>query len=93
MNCSTGQFLPLLSFCQPQPQHAAPLSLPKWVTSDNLELVPQGYKGGNVTAEEPPMSFSPFISSVDCSLISHFSFKNFITIAFPDLAGDLEIPI
>ena len=46
-----------------------------------------------VTVEEAPISFSPFISSVDCSLISHFSFNDCITLVFLDLAGDLEIQI
>ena len=45
-----------------------------------------------VTAEEPPTSFSPF-SLVDCTLISHFSFNDFMAVAFPDLAGDLDIQI
>ena len=40
--------------------------------------------------EEPPTSFSLF-SFTDCTLLSHFSFNDFIVIAFPDLAGDLDI--
>ena len=66
-----------------------PLSLPKWVTWEDLESGPQGYERGNVTVEEPPTSFSPF-SLVDCTLLSHFSFNDFIAIAFLDLARDLE---
>ena len=62
------------------------------MTLEDFELVPQGYEGGNVTVEEAPTSFSPF-SLVDCMLLSYFSFNNFITIAFPDLAGDLDIQI
>ena len=42
--------------------------------------------------EEAPTSFSPF-SLVDCTLLSHFSFNDFIAIAFPDLAGDLDAQI
>ena len=45
-----------------------------------------------VTVEKIPTSFSPF-SLVDCMLISHFSFDDFITIAFLDLAGDLDSQI
>ena len=74
---------------QPQPQLTHPLSLPEWVTLEDFELVPQGYKRGNVTVEEAPTSFSPF-SLVDCTLLSHFSINDFITVAFPDLAGDLN---
>ena len=77
---------------QLQLQHAALLSLPKWATLADFELVPQGYEGGNVTVEEPPISFSPF-SLADCMLLSHFSFKDFIAVAFPDLAKDLDIQI
>ena len=46
----------------------------------------------SVTVEEAPTSFSPF-SPVNCILLSHFSFNDFITVAFPDLAGDLDIQI
>ena len=52
----------------------------------------QDYKGGNVTVQEAPISFSPF-SLVDCMLLSHFSFNDFTTIAFLDLARDLDIQI
>ena len=45
-----------------------------------------------VTVEDPPISFSPF-SLVDCTMLSHFSFNDFVAIAFPDLAGDLDIQI
>ena len=77
---------------QPQPQLALPLSLPKWVTLEDFEPVSQGYNGGNVTVEEAPTSFSPF-SLVDCMLLSHFSFNDFVAIAFLDLARDLDIQI
>ena len=68
---------------------ALPQSLPEWVTSEDFESVPQGYEGGNVTVEEAPTSFSPF-SLVNCMLLSHFSFDDFITVTFPDLAKDLD---
>ena len=42
--------------------------------------------------EGVPPSFSPF-SLADCTLLSHFSINDFITIAFPDLAGDLDVLI
>ena len=74
---------------QLQPQLALALSLPEWVTSEGFEPAPQDYEGGNVMVEEVPTSFSPF-SLVDCTLLSHFSFNNFITIAFPDLTRDLD---
>ena len=45
-----------------------------------------------VTVEEPPIPFSPF-SSADCTMLNHFSFNDFIAIAFPDLAGDLDVQI
>ena len=38
------------------------------------------------------MSFSPF-SIADCTMLSHFSFNDFIAIAFPDLARDLNVQI
>ena len=74
---------------QLQLQLTHPLSLPKWVTLEDFELVSQDYNGGNVTVEEAPTSFSPF-SLVDCMLLSHFSFNDFFAVAFPDLAGDLD---
>ena len=77
---------------QPQPWLAHTLSLSEWVTSDDLELVPQGYSGGNVMIEEPSYSFSPFSAS-DCTLFSHFSFDDFVAVAFLDLAGDLNVQI
>ena len=77
---------------QPQLQHTHPLSLPEWATSGDFEPVSQDYNGGNVTVEGAPISFSPF-SSVDCTLLSHFSFNDFVTVAFLDLARDLDIQI
>ena len=46
----------------------------------------------HVTVEETPTSFSPF-SLVDCMLLSHISFNDFVTVAFLDLAGDLDTQI
>ena len=77
---------------QPQLQHAHPLSLPEWVTSEDFESEPQGYDRGNVMVEEAPISFSPF-TMADCTLFSHFPFNDFIAIAFPDLAEDLNTQI
>ena len=74
------------------PQLTHPLTLPEWATLEGFESVPQGYKGGNVTVLEAPTSFSLF-SLVDCMLFSHFSFSDFIAVAFLDLAGDLDIQI
>ena len=74
---------------QLQLQLTLALSLLGWVTSEDFELVPQDYEGGNVTVEEVPTSFSPF-SLVDCMLLSHFSFNDFVAIAFPDLTRDLD---
>ena len=73
---------------QLQPQHALHLSLPEWATWDNLESESQGYEGGNVTVEAPT-SFSP-LSLTDCMLYSHFSFNNFVMLAFLDLTRDLD---
>ena len=73
---------------QPRPAHLPP----KWLTEGIFESGPRNYDGGNVTIEDPPMTFSPF-SSVDCTLLSHFSFNDFVAVAFPDLAGDLDIQI
>ena len=77
---------------QLQPWLVHPLSLPEWATSEGYELVPQGYRGGNVMVEEAPISFSPF-SLTNCTLLSHFSFNDFVAVAFLDLARDLDIQI
>ena len=45
-----------------------------------------------VTIEDAPIPFSPFLA-VNCTMLNHFSFEDFIAIAFPDLAGDLDIQI
>ena len=47
---------------------------------------------GFVTIEDPPVPFSPF-SFANCTMLDHFSFNDFIAIAFPDIAGDLDIQI
>ena len=59
---------------------APALSWPK-----DMKLVP-------VMVEEAPTSFSPF-SLVDCTLLSDFSFNDFVIIAFLDLARDLDTQI
>ena len=46
----------------------------------------------SVMVEEAPISFSP-CSPVNCTLLSHFSFSDFIAVAFPDLVGDLDTQI
>ena len=75
---------------QPQLQLMHPP--PEWLTDGVLKSESRNYNGGNVTVEEPPTSFSPF-SSTNCTLFSHFSFNDFIAVAFPDLAGDLDVQI
>ena len=45
-----------------------------------------------VTIEDVPIPFSPF-SAADCTMLNHFSFEDFVAIAFPDIAGDLDIQI
>ena len=39
-----------------------------------------------------PTLFSPF-SLTDCMLLSHFSFNDFVVVAFLDLARDLDTQI
>ena len=75
---------------QSQPQLAH--SPPEWLTDGVLKSESQRNNGGNVTVEDPPISFSPF-SPADCTMFSHFSFNDFVAIAFPDLARDLDIQI
>ena len=43
----------------------------------------------SVTVVEASISFSLF-PSTDCTLYSHFSFDDFVRIAFPDLTRDLD---
>ena len=61
------------------------VSLPQSQTLSHTEV-------RSVTVMEAPTSFSPF-SPTDCMLYSHFSFNDFVAIAFLDLAGDLETQI
>ena len=75
---------------QPQPLLALPL--PNWLTEEVFESGSRSNDGGNVTVEEPPIPFSPF-SLADCTMLNHFSFNDFIAIAFPDIAGDLDVQI
>ena len=75
---------------QPLPQRAH--LPPEWLTEGIIESGSRNYEGGNVTVEEPPIPFSPF-SLTDCTLLNHFSFEDFVTVAFPDIAGDLDIQI
>ena len=75
---------------QPQPQLTHPP--PEWLEEGVFELESQNNDGGNVTVEDPSVSFSPF-SLVDCTMLSHFSFNDFVALAFPDLARDLDAQI
>ena len=45
-----------------------------------------------VMVVDTPTSFSPF-SPANCTLYSHFSFNDFIAIAFLDLTEDLDTQI
>ena len=64
---------------QPQPLHAHPP--PDWLTDGRFESGSQSNNGGNVTVEDLPISFSPF-SLADCTMLDHFSFNDFVAIAF-----------
>ena len=75
---------------QPQPLLAHPL--PNWLTNGVLESESRSNDWGNVMVENPPIPFSPF-SLADCTTLSHFSFNDFVAIAFPDLARDLDTQI
>ena len=75
---------------QLQPQHTHPL--PEWLTEGIFESESRSNDGGNVTVEDPPVPFSPF-SLADCTLLSHFTFNDFVAIAFPDIVRDLDIQI
>ena len=75
---------------QPLPQHV-PLP-PEWLTEGIFESGSRNNNRGNVTVEVPPIPFSPF-SLADCTLLNHFSFNDFVAIAFPDIARDLDIQI
>ena len=86
---SAGSLVMWAPVVQLQPWLAHPLFLPEWATLEDFESVLQGYEGGNVMIEEAPTSFLLF-SLVNCTLTSHFSFNDFIMVAFPDLARDLD---
>ena len=75
---------------QLQLQHVHPL--PEWLVGGIFESESRSNDGGNVTVEGPPIPFSPF-SLTDCTMLSHFSFNDFVAVAFPDIAGDLDIQI
>ena len=75
---------------QLQPQHAR--LPPEWLTEGMFKSGSRNYGGGNVMVEGPPTPFSPF-SLTNCTLLNHFSFEDFIVVAFPDIAGDLDIQI
>ena len=75
---------------QPQLQLTRPL--PEWLTNEVFKSGSQSNDEGNVMIEDPPASFSPF-SPVDYTMLNYFSFNDFIAIAFPDLAGDLDVQI
>ena len=75
---------------QPQPQLVHPL--PEWLMEERFKSGSRSNDRGNVTIEGPPIPFSPF-SSVDCTMLNHFSFNDFVAIAFLDIAGDLDVQI
>ena len=75
---------------QPQPQLMHPP--PEWLTEGIFESGSQSNNEGNVTVEEPPIPFSPF-PLTNCTMLSHFSFNDFVVVAFPDIARDLDIQI
>ena len=66
--------------------------LPEWLNYGLFKLGSRSNDRGNVMVEDPPVPFSPF-SSTDCTMLSHFSFNDFVAVAFLDLAGDLDIQI
>ena len=78
------------NIAQPQPLHVR--LPPDWLTEGIFKPESRSNDGGNVTVEDTPISFSPF-SLADCTLLEHFSFNDFVAIAFPDIAGDLDIQI
>ena len=75
---------------QPQPLHVRPP--PEWLTEGIFKSGSRSNDGGNVMVEGPPIPFSPF-SLADCTMLGHFSFNDFVAIAFLDIAGDLDIQI
>ena len=75
---------------QLQPQHMHPP--PDWLTEGIFESGSRNNDEGNVTVEDPPIPFSPF-SPADYTMFSHFSFNDFVALAFLDIAGDLDLQI
>ena len=63
---------------------------PDWLTEGTFKPGSRSNDRGNVMVEGPPIPFSPF-SLADCTMLSHFSFDDFVAIAFLDLAGDLDV--
>ena len=53
---------------------------------------PSRLNARTVTIEDVPIPFSPF-SATDCTMLNYFSFEDFVAVAFPDLARDLDIQI
>ena len=79
----------------PGPEPSTPTTVWCFQCQEYIQYVPsveEQHTATHVTVEEPPTSFSPF-SLMDCMLLSHFSFDDFIAIAFLDLARDLDIQI
>ena len=60
--------------------------------SHQRSITTQFFSHTSVMVMEAPTSFSLF-SLTDCTLYSHFSFDDFIMVAFPDLTRDLDDPI
>ena len=73
-------------------QEAGPSKMLNQIKTSEFGPGPGTEEDVSVIVEEPPVSFSPF-SLPDCTLLSHFSFNDFVAIAFPDLARDLDIQI
>ena len=78
--------------CQQNKVNTHPTIPPLCPISSTISLPFKQLSVDLVTVEEAPTSFSPF-SLVDGTLLSHFSFNDFVTIAFLDLTGDLDSQI
>ena len=88
--------LPFTRVAQPLILCELCLAIPTWAQNLSrlqrlvvFNVMPQAI---SVTVEEPPIPFSPF-SSADCTMLNHFSFHDFIAVAFPDIARDLDTQI